>query len=131
MSNESKNIMRANEKLISFLALVGAVVGLVLLAGSFNGANVNDVVAQGKLRIIDSAVTGLLTVLGMCARSIFELVNTSSEKVADAVAESIKAKSDYDTSTETRKVEVVNPPSDPVNTTETSSTEEVPPYARG
>lgn len=68
-------MLKEREKLIAFVLLLLAVLGLVILASTFDRGASNDIVTQGKLRIIDSSVTGLLTVLGMAAQALFKITD--------------------------------------------------------
>lgn len=68
--------LKEHEKFWAFLFLVGAILALVFLASTFDRGVSNDIVAQGKLRIIDSAIAGLLTIAGMCAQALFRVGST-------------------------------------------------------
>ena len=65
--------MKEHEKLIAFLVLIISVCGLAFLASTFDRGLASDVVVQGKLRIIDSTVAGLLTIAGMAAQALFKI----------------------------------------------------------
>lgn len=71
--------LQRHEKFFAFALLLVAIAGLVLLASSFDRGSANDIVAQGKLRIIDGSITGLLTILGMCAQALFRIGQTEKD----------------------------------------------------
>ena len=96
--------VKDHEKLIAFAFLLGAIIALVFLASTFDRGAANDVVIQGKLRIIDSSVTGLLAVLGMAAQALFRIGTNE-------------------------KVEISNSPTNPVPTTDSPAA--VTPIATG
>lgn len=73
--------LKEHEKFWAFLFLVCAILALVLLASTFDRGAQNDIVAQGKLRIIDNSITGLLTLAGMCAQALFRISTGTPEKV--------------------------------------------------
>ena len=66
-------MLKEHEKLISFIFLIFAILVLVFLASTFDRGSSNDIVVQGKLRIIDSSIAGLLTIAGMCAQALFKI----------------------------------------------------------
>ena len=66
-------VLKEHEKFWAFLVLIAAIVGLVFLASTFDRGAAADVVVQGKLRIIDSSIAGLLAILGMAAQALFRI----------------------------------------------------------
>jgi len=82
----NKNNWKEHESFIAFVLLVIAVVGLVIMASTFDAALSNDVVAQAKIRILDSAVTGLIAILGMAAQAIFRTSQADKDLAAAAKA---------------------------------------------
>jgi hypothetical protein len=89
--------VKEHEKLIAFVLLLLCIVGLVVLASTFDRGSSNDIVVQGKLRIIDSSVAGLLAIAGMAAQALFRIsssdnnmssaIKTLSEKAPPATGE--------------------------------------------
>jgi hypothetical protein len=71
--------MKEHEKLIAFVFLILAILALVVLASTFDRGASNDIVVQGKLRIIDSSVAGLLAIAGMAAQALFRIA--AGEKI--------------------------------------------------
>lgn len=65
--------LKDHEKFLAFIALLLSILGLVFLASTFDRGLSNDIVVQGKLRIIDSSIAGLLTIAGMCAQALFKI----------------------------------------------------------
>lgn len=70
----------------AFVLLVISIIALVLIASSFNAATANDVIAQAKIRILDSAVTGMIAILGMAAQSLFRTNKADKDMAAAAKA---------------------------------------------
>lgn len=66
-------MFKEHEKLVAFVLLVASILGLAFLASTFDRGLASDVVVQGKLRIIDSTIAGLLTILGMAAQALFRI----------------------------------------------------------
>ena len=90
MEQEKLGTLRDHEKFWAFIFLVIAVVTLVFLASSFGrGSTAADVVMQGKLRIIDAAITGLLTITGMAAQALFR-INSTDKLAAETALENAK-----------------------------------------
>lgn len=101
--------LKDHEKFWAFLVLIFSIVSLVILASTFNSGTAADVVAQGKLRIIDMAVAGLIAIAGMTAQALFRPGATAQENreagqaVADAMAKN-----------EPISATIINPPSSPI-----------------
>lgn len=117
------NPLQRNEKFFAFCLLLLVIAGLVLLASSFDRGAANDIVAQGKMRIIDGAITGLLTILGMCAQALFRIGQTDRDN-----AEALKTLADKTPSpppAEPVPVKVVQPDSQPVPVAEQASSPDI------
>lgn len=75
MLNEKKKRgewrLRENEKFFAFILLILTIVVLVVIASNFDKGAANDLVTQAKLRIIDSAIAGLMAIAGMAAQALF------------------------------------------------------------
>jgi hypothetical protein len=76
MATEEKGgILKDHEKFWSFILLLMAIVGLSLIATSLGSAKdspAEDIVFAAKLRIMDIAIGGLLTIAGMAAQTALE-----------------------------------------------------------
>ncbi len=125
---ERAGLFREHEKFWAFIFLIVTIVGLVYLASTFDrGTSATDLVMQAKLRIIDAAITGLLTITGMAAQALFRISSTDRQNAAaftralDKMPEAPK------------EVIVTNPPENPANVTEAHpapADETLPEYAR-
>lgn len=123
------NILKEHEKFWAFVFLVVAILGLALLASTFDkGTVATDLVMQAKLRIIDATIAGLLTITGMAAQALFRVSSVDRQNAAtfartmDKVPEPEK---------KPQAVEVVNTPENPANVTEANApAEDLPEYAR-
>lgn len=90
--------LKDNQKFISFIILVLAILVLVFLASTFDRGVASDIVTQGKLRIIDSSIAGLLTIAGMCAQALFKI--GESTKIDNTIDEPIPTKPQLETPAE-------------------------------
>lgn len=134
--NEDKNsTLREHEKFWAFVMLVIAVLGLVLLsAWGLNSGSANpaaDVVYAAKLRIIDAAVAGLLTITGMAAQALFRV--SSTDRLSAETALEAARKLPEPPPAAPLAVEVVNPPENPANVTDAHGAapdEALPDYAK-
>jgi hypothetical protein len=122
---------REHEKFWAFVCLIVTIVGLVYLASTFDrGATATDLVMQAKLRIIDSAIAGLLTITGMAAQALFRVSSTDKQNAVTF------AKALDQMPAPPKEVTVVNPPDNPANVTEAhhdappASDAGIPDYAR-
>lgn len=133
MSEEpaKRTSLQEHEKFWAFVFLIIAVLALVFLASTFDkGTTATDLVMQAKLRIIDAAITGLLTITGMAAQALFRISSVDKEnavafsKALDKMPEAPKT---------AQPVEVVNTPEKPANVTDANAAatdEQLPEYAR-
>ncbi len=117
---EKAGLFREHEKFWAFIFLILTIIALVYLASTFDrGATATDLVMQAKLRIIDSAIAGLLTITGMAAQALFRISSTDRAntvafaKALDKMPEAPK------------QVEVVNTPDNPANVTEAHPADDV------
>lgn len=126
--DKKTGLLREHEKFWSFIFLIITIVGLVWLASTFDQratTAATDLVIQAKLRIIDAAITGLLTITGMAAQALFRISSTD-QKNAVTFARALDKLPE-----EPKKVIVDNPPEKPANVTETQPVvEDLPEYAR-
>lgn len=107
---EKASFLKEHEKFWAFVFLVLAVIGLVALASTFDkGTTATDLVMQAKLRIIDSAIAGLLTITGMAAQALFRI--SSIEKAA---SDNLTKLVDERRTGEPQKVEIAQPENKPV-----------------
>jgi di/tricarboxylate transporter len=125
MSEEQKqSTLKEHEKFWAFIVLVGVITGLVLLASYGLNSNADnpatDVVYAAKLRIIDAAVAGLLTIAGMAAQALFR-VSATDKLSAETALEAARKLPTPPTppAPEPQKVEVVNTPANPAIVEET------------
>ena len=130
MSEESAplNMFKEHEKFWAFAFLIISVLALVFLASTFDkGTTATDLVMQAKLRIIDAAITGLLTITGMAAQALFRVSSVDRQNAATFTRALDKMP---DTP---KEVIVTNPASDPINVVEilpAHTDETLPEYAR-
>lgn len=75
-----------NEALMAFIALLVVILVLVVIASNFDAAKATDVVSQAKIRIIDSAIAGLIAILGMAAQALFKINQVDRDLAATAKA---------------------------------------------
>ncbi len=125
---EKAGLFREHEKFWAFVMLILTIVGLVYLASTFDrGATATDLVMQAKLRIIDSAIAGLLTITGMAAQALFR-ISATDQKNAVAFTKALEKMPEAP-----KQVEVVNSAENPANVTEAhpaAPAEELPDYAK-
>lgn len=122
--------LREHEKFWSFIILILAVIGLVILAASFDRqVGATDLVMQAKLRIIDAAITGLLTITGMAAQALFRVSSTDKQ---NAITFTRALEKLPETPKAPQPVEVVNTEDKPAIVTEAAPApdESIPEYAR-
>lgn len=126
---------REHEKFWAFIFLIITIVLLVYLASTFDKdtRSATDLVMQAKLRIIDAAITGLLTITGMAAQALFRISSVDKQnavtfqKALDKMPEGPKP------GDPPAEVKVVNTAEEPANVTEAhpaAADEELPSYAR-
>lgn len=128
--SEKTGLFREHEKFWAFIFLIVTIVLLVFLASTFDKdtKNATDLVMQAKLRIIDAAITGLLTITGMAAQALFRISSvdkqnaTTFQKALDKVPEAHKQ------GDPPAEVKVVNTPEDPAIVTEAHP--DLPDYAK-
>lgn len=127
-------IFREHEKFWAFIFLIVTIVLLVFLASTFDKdtKNATDLVMQAKLRIIDAAITGLLTITGMAAQALFRISSVDKQNAATFQKALDKVPEAHKPGDPPQEVKVVNPPEDPANVTETHAApdEQLPEYAR-
>ena len=110
---------KEHEKFWAFVFLIVAVLALVVLASTFDkGTTATDLVMQAKLRIIDAAITGLLTITGMAAQALFRI---SSVDQQNAVTFKRALEKMPEPEKPVQSVEVVNTPERPANVTDAHS----------
>ncbi len=118
MTDDKGGTLREHEKFWAFIILVGAIIGLVLFSSfgldSKSATPATDVVFAAKLRIIDVAVAGLLTIAGMAAQALFRV--SSTDKIAAETALEAQRKLPEPVQAP-QPVEVVNQVDNPVPTT--------------
>lgn len=133
-TDESKvGLFREHEKFWAFLFLIVTIVVLVLIASSFDKdtKNATDLVMQAKLRILDNAVAGLLTITGMAAQALFRVSSvdkqnaTTFQRALDKVVPEAHKPGDPPA-----EVKVVNTAEEPANVTETKPDADIPDYAK-
>ncbi len=77
MTEEKPSTLREHEKFWAFILLILAIIGLVVFSSfvleSRASNPATDVVFAARLRIIDVAVAGLLTIAGMAAQALFRV----------------------------------------------------------
>lgn len=90
MSDEKQGWkLKEHEKFWAFVFLVVVIVVLVIIAANFaRVSTANDIVTQGKLRIIDSSIAGLLTIAGMAAQALFRVGSTEA-KTAETLSNAV------------------------------------------
>lgn len=71
---------------MAFIALLVVILVLVVIASNFDAAKATDVVSQAKIRIIDSAIAGLIAILGMAAQALFKINQVDRDLAATAKA---------------------------------------------
>jgi len=86
MMNNLKGSWKEHENFIAFIVLTFVIAGLVLYSSSISPVSVNDVVTQAKIRILDSSIAGLLTILGMGAQALFRTSQADKDLAAAAKA---------------------------------------------
>ncbi len=130
MTEDKGGTLREHEKFWAFIILVGAIIGLVLFSSfgldSKSETPATDVVFAAKLRIIDVAVAGLLTIAGMAAQALFRVSSVDKLSAETALEAARKLPEPVHAP---QPVEVVNPPSNPVPTTDGGDSA-LPDYAR-
>ena len=110
--------LKEHEKFWAFIFLVIAILGLAITAISLSSDSDNpamDIVFAAKLRILDIAIGGMLTIAGMCAQALFRISATdkiNAETARQVVQQQIDDKP--------QAVKVVNPASDPAHVTTTN-----------
>jgi len=127
---EGHGALKEHEKLLAFLLLVAAIIGLTVVATSLGSEDRNpatDIVFAAKLRIMDIAIGGLLTITGMAAQALFRV--SSVDKLSAATALEAARKLPKPTPLTPTKVEIEQPADKPVPTT-TDAIDELPDYAR-
>ncbi len=127
------NLFREHEKFWAFVFLIVAVMLLVLLASTFDKdtKNATDLVMQAKLRIIDAAITGLLTITGMAAQALFRVSSVDRQNAVTFERALSKVPEAAATPQPVQEVKIVNPPSDPANVTDAHGGDEpIPDYAK-
>ncbi len=129
-TDDKGGTLREHEKFWAFIILVAAVLSLVLLSAwglSSSASNpAADVVYAAKLRIIDAAVAGLLTITGMAAQALFRVSSVDKLSAETALEAARKLPEPV---APTQPVEVVNTPANPANVTDAHG-EALPEYAR-
>lgn len=127
------DVFKEHEKFWAFIFLVLAVIGLAVLASTFDkGTTATDLVMQAKLRIIDATIAGLLTITGMAAQALFRISSVDRQNAATFTRAMEKMPEAPKPGDAPQEVKVVNPPSDPANVTDAHAApvEELPEYAR-
>jgi ABC-type tungstate transport system substrate-binding protein len=77
---------KEHEGFIAFMTLLLSILLLMLLVRYFPDGNLNDLVTQSKIRIVDSTVTGLMTIMGMAAQALFKTNQADRDLAAAAKA---------------------------------------------
>ncbi len=117
--NSNASMFKEHEKFWAFVFLILAVLGLVFLASTFDkGTTATDLVMQAKLRIIDAAITGLLTITGMAAQALFRVSSVDRQNAVTFERALSKVPEAPAAAQPVQEVKVVNPPNDPANVTD-------------
>ena len=120
--SNSVSMFKEHEKFWAFVFLILAVLGLVFLASTFDkGTTATDLVMQAKLRIIDAAITGLLTITGMAAQALFRVSSVDRQNAVTFERALSKVPEAPAAAQPVQEVKVVNPPNDPANVTDAHS----------
>jgi hypothetical protein len=81
------SFLREHEKFWAFVLLICVVVGIVaiaLLLDSHSTDPAKDIILAAKLRILDAALGGTLTIAGMAAQALFR-ISATEKASADAL----------------------------------------------
>ena len=77
---------KEHEAFWGFIVLLVSIVILVIISALLNGQQSDGVVTQAKIRILDSAVSGLIAILGMAAQALFRVSQADKDLAAAAKA---------------------------------------------
>jgi len=123
-------MLKDHEKFISFIALILAIIILTMIAillDSKASDPAKDIIFAAKLRILDIAIGGLLTIGGMAAQALFRVssIDTKNAETAGVLAQTASTVATQ--AIIPAKVEVTNTEANPVHT---KQDEDLPPMLR-